>query len=300
MTEMQVNRRRMLQWGVGSAAAIAPAMRLLASDPQRTFKIGACDWSLRARHELSALDVAKEIGLDGVQVSFGEKGIRYDLREAAVRDAYLKKCQQLKLEIASLGLGGLNNKPYASDTEAEQWVADSIDVMVQLQQRVALLAFFNKGDIKDQPRLQQQVIARLKRVAPQAEKAGVILGIESWLNADDHLRMLDAIGSPAIQVYYDVANMEARGYDIYAEIRKLGKDRICQIHAKENGHLLGQGKVDFVRVKESLDDIGWSGWLVIEAATVPGQTMAQCYQQNQRYLRRVFPTATSADGAPKG
>ena len=118
----------------------------------------------------------------------------------------------------------------------------------------------------------------------------MILGIESWLNADEHCRILDAVASPAVQVYYDVANMEKMGYDIYKEIRQLGRQRICQIHAKENDDLLGKGKVDFVKVKEALDEIQWSGWLVIEAATQQGKTLEECYRLNQQYLRSVFPT----------
>jgi len=38
-----------------------------------------------------------------------------------------------------------------------------------------------------------------------------------------------------------VCNSNDRGYDIYQEIRQLGK-RICEFHAKENGALLGQAK----------------------------------------------------------
>jgi len=194
------------------------------------------------------------------------------------------------LEIASLGMGELNSKPYASDSDAEQWVSDCVDVMAKLGQHIALLAFFNKGDIKGKSLEQAEVIRRLKQVAPKAEKAGVILGIESWLNADEHLRILDAVGSPAVQVYYDVANMETKGYDIYKEIRQLGRERICQIHAKENGFLLGKGKVDFPKVKRALDDIQWRGWLVIEAATERGKSQEACHTLNQKYLRSVFPT----------
>ncbi|MGM0486914.1 MAG: sugar phosphate isomerase/epimerase family protein, partial [Planctomycetota bacterium] len=206
------------------------------------------------------------------------------------RALYREKCRALNLEIASLGLAELNSKPYASDPDAQEWVADCVDVMAEMNQRIALLAFFGKGDIKDEPRKQREVVRRLKRVAPKAEKAGVVLGIESWLNADEHLRILDAVGSPAVQVYYDVANMERRGYNIYQEIRQLGRDRICQIHAKENGALLGRGRVDFSKVKDALDDIQWHGWLVIESATVPGKSTEACYKLNQRYLRSVFPT----------
>ena len=44
---------------------------LFAAPASRGFKIGACDWSLGKRGDPHALDVAKNIGLDGVQIDFG-------------------------------------------------------------------------------------------------------------------------------------------------------------------------------------------------------------------------------------
>ena len=236
------------------------------------------------------MDVAKQIGLDGVQVSFGEAGRDADLRKPETRAKYANKSRDLGVKVASLAMGVLNQRPYASDPDAEQWVADCVDLMQEMGQRVVLLAFFGDGDIKDKPDAQKKVIRRLKKVAPAAEKAGVVLGLETWLNADEHLRILDAVGSPAVQVYYDVANMNKCGYDIYREIRQLGRERICEVHAKENGFLLGQGKIDFPKVKQALDDIGWTGWLIIESATVKSKPLVECYSENQRYLRSVFPT----------
>ena len=290
MVQQLIHRRQALQAGACAALACSPALRLLAQDEQRPFKIGACDWSLGRGQDVSALEVAKQVGIDGVQVSFGKVGAKYDLRKPEAQRAYSEACKKLQVQVASLAIGELNNRPYASDPEAEQWVVDCVKVMQQMKQKVVLLAFFSAGDIRDKPEAQQEVIRRLKKVAPQAEKAGVILGIESWLNADQHLRILDAIGSPAVQVYYDVANMEGQGYDIYKEIRQLGRDRICEIHAKENGFLLGHGKVDFAKVKQVLEDIQWRGWLVIEGATVPDKSLEECYRLNQEYLRSVFPT----------
>jgi sugar phosphate isomerase/epimerase len=153
---------------------------------------------------------------------------------------------------------------------------------------IVAFAFFGKGDINQKPDLQAKVIEKFKRAAPRAEKAGVILGIESWMNAADHLRMIDAIGSPAVQVWYDVANSEKMGYDIYKEIRQIGKERICQFHLKENAALLGEGRIDFKKVKEAIDDIGWGGWLIIEGATVKEKSLEECYTLNLKYLRTVF------------
>jgi len=51
-----------------------------------------------------------------------------------------------------------------------------------------------------------------------------------------------------VKIYYDVANSTQRGYDVPREIRWLGKQQqICEFHMKENGALLGHGKVDFKR-----------------------------------------------------
>lgn len=290
-----VNRREMIvAAGAAAGLSLSPALRsLLAGQTKPLFRIGACDWSIGYRQKLAALEEAKKIGLDGVQVSFNEPGLEYDLRDEAVRKQYLETSKRLGVEIASLAMGVLNQRPYASDPDAEKWVEQCIDVMVKMGQKIVLLAFFSKGDIKDKPELQDEVIRRLNKVAPKAEKAGVVLAVESTLDVNGHLRILDGVGSPAVQVYYDVANMHYAGYDIYKEIRQLGGRRICQIHAKERDCLLGQGPIDFRRLKNVLDDAGYCGWLIIEGAKAPGKSTFDCYVENQRYLRTIFPTAGS-------
>jgi L-ribulose-5-phosphate 3-epimerase len=268
--------------------ALSPALLAFAADTTRRFKIGACDWSIGRGGQLSALTLAKEIGLDGVQVSFSKPGGQYDLRKEDVRRQYQKAAEKHGVEIASLAMGVLNSVPYSSDRDAERWVEECIEVMPKLRQKIVLLAFFGRGDIKGRPERQKEVIRRLKKVAPKAEEAGVVLGLETWLSADEHQRVLDAVGSPAVQVYYDTANMEKQGYDIYKEIRQLGRERICEFHCKENGFLLGEGRVDFRGVKNAIDDIGYSGWLVIESAVGNGKSVQDSYVHNQKYLRSVF------------
>ena len=150
-----------------------------------------------------------------------------------------------------------------------------------------LLAFFGNGDLRDDQAGIDEVVRRLKLVAPKAEKAGVSLGIESWLSAGQHLKILDRVGSEAVRVYYDLCNSTDRGYDICKEIRQLGK-RICEFHAKENGALLGQGNIDFKRVRAAMDDIDYSGWIQIEGAVPPGKPILESYQANCRFMRQLF------------
>lgn len=290
MNHHSMTRREVLIGAAGTGLALSPALRALAADAQRPFQVGACDWSIGQGGQVKALQLASEIGLDGVQVSFGEPGSPNDLRKEECRKQYLQAAQRHSVEIASLAMGVLNRVPYASSPEARRWVEECIETMPKMGQKIVLLAFFGQGDIKDRPELIEEVIRRLKKVAPHAEQAGVILGLETWLNADEHLRILDAVGSPAVQVYYDTANMHKQGYDIYQEIRQLGRQRICQFHCKENGFLLGKGPIDFQQVKEAIDAIGYRGWLVIESAIGKEMSIRDSYVHNQQYLRSIFPT----------
>jgi sugar phosphate isomerase/epimerase len=235
-----------------------------------------------------AFEMAREIGLDGVQVSLGTAADDMKLRQKEVQGVYLEAARRTGVSPASLGIAELNNIPYKSDPRTEAWVSDSIDVAKALGVKVVLLAFFGKGDLRDDPAGVAEVVRRLKKVAPKAEKAGVILGIESWLSAEQHMEIINAVKSPAVKVYYDVCNSNDRGYDIYQEIRRLGRRHICEFHAKENGSLLGQGKVDFVKVREALEDIGYKGWVQIEGAVPAGRTVLEAYRLNNQYLRQVL------------
>lgn len=252
------------------------------------FQIGACDWSIGQRGKLESFDVAKDLGLDGLQISFRVNDFEPLLEKPDVLADFQQKSAASGVSIASLALGLLNEFPYKSDPRTQEWVLDSIVAAKNLGVKVILLAFFGEGDLKNDKAGQKEVINRLKIAAPIAEKNGVVLGIESWLSAAEHVEIMEAVGSPNIKVYYDVANSHKMGYDIYEEIRWLGKERICEFHAKENGFLLGQGKVDFKEVRKAIDDIDYQGWIQIEGAVPPEADLLESYVENVKLMRNVF------------
>ncbi len=268
-------------------AVAGPCAPLFAAPGRRRYKLGACDWSIGQMGEPAAFEVARQIGLDGVQVSLGTAANDMRLRQPEVQKQYKEAARRAGLQPSSLAIGELNSIPYKSDPRTVPWVSDSIDVARAMGVRVVLLAFFSNDDLRgDKPGV-DEVVRRLKAVAPKAEKAGVALGIESWLSAQQHLDIIERVGSPAVQVYYDVCNSNDMGYDIYSEIRRLGK-RICEFHAKENGALLGQGKVNFKKVRAAMDDIQYSGWIQIEGAVPPGKPMLESYQANCKFMRGIL------------
>jgi len=291
MEYSRITRRRMMAntarafAGLALTASCAPFVE--STQARRGFKLGVCDWTIGKRTDPAALEMAKRIGLDGVQVDFGSGQNDLPLCNPELQKKYLAEAKKQDIEIASLALGVLNNIPYKSDPRAERWVAESIDVCKAMKLNVVLLAFFGEADLRNDNKGVDVVVSRLKKVAPKAEEAGVILGLESWLSAEQHLDIINKVGSPAVQVYYDVANSHAAGYDIYSEIRQLGS-QICEFHAKDNDDLYGKGSIDFEEVRRAIDDIGYRGWLVMEGTKMPLGVEESC-RYDAQYLRSIFP-----------
>jgi len=284
-----LTRRQMVSRTAQAAAAITLSHTfspLFAAPASRGFKIGACDWSL-GRNDPSCMQIAREIGLDGVQVSMGSVGDHMRMRQREVQQQYLKAARDNKVEVASLALSETNNVPLFSEPRAAIWLLDSIEVCKALNVKVVLIACFAKGELRadDKPSI-DRVVDLLKEIAPRAEKAGVLLGLENYMSAEANIGIMDRVGSPAVQVYYDVGNSTDKGCDILKEIRLLGK-RICEFHAKDAGNMLGKGRIDFKQVRAAMDDIDYRGWIQIEAAAP--HSIVEDYRTDLNYLRGIFP-----------
>jgi len=149
-----------------------------------------------------------------------------------------------------------------------------------------------QGDLVAHPELRPAIVERLKSIAKRAEEAGVIIGIETALDAEGDKKLLGAIGSPAIKIYFNFSNAIQNNRDLCAELKTLGKDNICQIHCTDQDEFLLQDdkKIDVPKVKQTLDDMGWAGWLVIERSRDAKHSRDVKYNfgANAKYLKSVF------------
>jgi sugar phosphate isomerase/epimerase len=162
-------------------------------------------------------------------------------------------------------------------------VLDSIRLTEALHSKVLLLPFFGRWALRTQPEMDHTVEA-LRDLAPHAVKAGVILGLENTISAEDNARILDRVASKNVLVYYDVGNSTQAGFDPVKEIRWLGKNRICQIHLKDNPHYLGEGKIDFPAVIDALGDIGFDKWAELEC-DAPSKSIPNDMRKNLAFIR---------------
>ena len=98
-----------------------------------------------------------------------------------------------------------------------------------------------------------------------------MVGLEDWISAEDNIRLLDAIGSDYVAVYYDAHNIVSRVQDIYVEPKMLGK-RINQIHVKNATMLLRRQAARWTGrgMAQEFYDIGYRGWYVLETDSPTG------------------------------
>lgn len=298
-------RRRFLQASAAAAALTiigGPAIRAgapVAPAPKPRYRIAACDWMMLKRQKLGAIQLAHDIGADGVEVDMGGLGDRptFDnkLTDLTIRKQFLDTSRELGVEICSIAMSGFYAQSFPERENVDRVVRDCIATMGLMGVTVAFLPLGVKGDLVKRPEMRPAVVERLKAVAPHAEKAGVVIGIETALDAEGEKRLLDDIGSSAIRSYFNFSNALQAERDLHKELRVLGKERICQIHCtNQDGVWLQDDKrLDIPRVKGTLDDMGWGGWLVIERSRRADRSrdVQGNFSANASYLKSVFQKA---------
>lgn len=269
--------------------------RLLAG---QQYKISVCDWMILKRQKLGAFQLAKDIGADGVEVDMGGLGSRetFDskLGDVVVRQQFLDKAKELNLEISSMAMSGFYAQSFAERDGVDRMVQDCIDTMKLMNIKVAFLPLGVQGDLVKRPELRPAIVERLKSVAPKAEQAGVVIGIETALDAKGEAKLLDDIGSASVKSYFNFANALQNKRDLHKELRTLGKDRICQIHCTDEDGVWLQNntRIDMPKVKKTLDKMDWSGWLVLERSrdAKDPRNVKWNFSANAAFLKTIFQT----------
>jgi L-ribulose-5-phosphate 3-epimerase len=279
-----ITRRDFLQTSALLAGStLLPGLHAAEAPAKGTVRIGAC---------VVGLEQAKQAGLDGVEVGVGDAAERLNIADPNVRQRYREQMIQTGLPICSLMMGLLNSYPLASDPRGPAWLEQSIDAAKDLGARVILVAFFGKGDLlgpdgKVKAPDVDVVVQRLKAAAPRAKDAGVILGIENYLDARENARILERVNHDSVRIYYDVFNTGAtKGYDVPAELRFL-KDRVAQVHFKNGPNLLESGQVKFEPIAAALKDINFKGWIVLETSS-PSKDAVADVKRNAAFARGLF------------
>ena len=272
------------------------SMASAARAKKLTYKIAVVDLMILKRQKLGALQLTKDIGADGVEVDMGGLGQRetFDSQLATpeVRQQFLDKAKELNLQICSLAMTGFYAQSFATRPTYQRMLQDCIDTMKAMNVKVAFLPLGTQGDLAKNPELRPAIVERLKIVGKMAQKAGVVIGIETALDAKGEVELLREIGSKHIQIYFNFSNPLKAGRDLNQELKILGSKRICQIHCTDDDGVWLQNntRLDMNRVKQTLAEMGWEGWLVIERSRDANdpRNVKKNFGANTAYLKSIF------------
>lgn len=249
------------------------------------------DWNLGQRGDITKIALAREIGLDGIQVSlqFPEDGSLH-LRDPKIQAAFKQAALDNGIQICSLAIGspGKERLPLHTNPAAAILLVEAVEVASALGTTDILLPILGNSHIDmTNPREVDTFVVMMREVARHAEQAGVVVALEDWISAEDNIRLLDAIGSDFVAVYYDARNIKGRLHDPYGEPTKLGK-RIHQIHVKNGPKLMReQDTLDWPRLAQEYYDIGYRGWYVLETGS-PTKDLIADTRANIAYVRETF------------
>ena len=288
-----------------STAPALPALPPAATNPNKRFKIAADDLFLLQRQKVKALDIAAKCNLDGVIVDMGSmaggKVYNNALRDEALCKQYMEESKKTGVQIPALAFWALYAWVFVNLPKPEDIAQEWIDTLIRMNVKTGIMPLMTKDGTMAEAEhadVRKRTVAIYKTIAPAAEKAGLTLAIESNLDADGYIKFLDEIGSPAFKAFYNPGVGLENKFDVYADIRKLGKDRIAMLHLEQGSvkpetfeHLLGDGLIDFTKLKAALDDIHYTGWMSIARSRKKGREkkVEENFTTNATFLHDHFP-----------
>ncbi|MHB8612933.1 MAG: sugar phosphate isomerase/epimerase family protein [Candidatus Dormibacteraceae bacterium] len=223
---------------------------------------------------MPVLEKLKRIGYDGVEVPI------FDLDQAKWKQ-WARRLDDLGLQRTANTVIAPEHNPVSADPAVReaayrhmQAVVDSCAAVGSTilcgPHQVALGVFTGKGATDDE---WKRSVEHLRRVAEYAADQRVVLAEEIvnrfelyHLNTlDQGIRLVDEVDHPNCKIHLDTFHAHIEEKDTAAAIRRAGS-RIAHVHISENDRgVPGTGSVAWDANFAALRDIGYDGWLTVEA-----------------------------------
>jgi L-ribulose-5-phosphate 3-epimerase len=238
---------------------------------------------------LDAVQDAKDFGLDGVELTFGD---------CLKPDIAIAECERIAARAAELGVGlrtvasghywggSLSSPDPAERERAIEFTLRYLEVAKALGAQHALVvpgavdvAWDSSRPVVPYAAVWEHSSASLRRCVPRAEELGIDLALENVWNKFltgpfEFAQFIDQFDSPRVGAYFDMGNVAITGYaEHWIEI--LGT-RIKAVHVKNFqrtdfagglhgfGDDLRVGDVNYPAVKAALAQIGYRGPITAE------------------------------------
>ncbi|MCG3181786.1 MAG: hypothetical protein BIFFINMI_04195 [Phycisphaerae bacterium] len=254
---------------------------------------------------------AAEAGADGIGVCWLNQVEAQRFNDQAGARATLRTVQKAGMEISSLTLDCLSDRPSplggsAECAEANEVIARGLAFATHLRTDTVVLPFAGRSRIDTDADLNQAIEA-ISTGSDLAARFGVSLAIRCALNPNLFQFLLDSCEHPdRIRISLDVADAAAKSLDAGTIIRTLGSGQLAQVYVRDvvrsSGRppdfrvRLGRGLVDFSTIRQALPVIGFDGWIVVDTPRGDsGGQIAGLNMADARQLLRPVPTDDSPE-----
>jgi D-psicose/D-tagatose/L-ribulose 3-epimerase len=213
----------------------------------------------------------KDAGFDGVEIPIFDREV----------DKYAKlrtRLDGLGLEALAVSARGPDDNPIAADpaeaiaaTKANHDSAAALGAPLICGPLGAPLGVFSGAPPTAEEKARS--VAYLREVAPYAEERGVTIALE-YLNrfemyltntAADLAALVREVDHPRVRMMYDTFHAHIEEKDPRAALRDCA-DVLVHVHVSENDRSTpGAGQVAWDETFAGLEEIGYDGWIVIEA-----------------------------------
>jgi len=302
----QLSRRELLALSAAFGSTFVAAQGLAADPPAEKRPVAKAPgkrydmkksinlWALPYPDQMSlqeCLQLCKDAGFDGVEINYALEGeLSPEASEKDIR-AIGEMARKIGIEIS--GLCSFLFWPYPLTHNDPKRRAEALELARKMIRAAWLLKTPNllvvPGAVyipwlPDEPPVKPEVCDRrareaVRRLIPEAEKAGVSLNIENiFLNGFLHspqemIEFVDSFDSDRVQVHFDTGNIMQYHFPEHW-IPLLGK-RIRNVHLKEASKRVHEfnidtfrplldGTTDWPAVIEAFDRVGYRGYLTFE------------------------------------
>jgi sugar phosphate isomerase/epimerase len=256
----------------------------------RDHSIGVCSWSIRPQGMQDLCDKVMQLGLEHVHLALGPLLVMDDAMRAA--EIRILRASGLSVTAAQIAFAG---EDYSSLISIRRTGGVVPTVFWQQRRELAIRAgklaaelglhaiSMHAGFIpQSNDPAYGAVLARVCEIAAPLASSGVSLLLETGQeSASELLQFLNDLRCQNVECNFDTANLLLYGAgDPLESVTILGR-HIRHVHLKDANSSdrpgtewgreveLGLGQVPFPRILETLDAVGYSGPLVIEAEYDP-------------------------------
>ena len=227
---------------------------------------------------------AREIGTEGLEIVYPQDGHLELLGRADHSKELASLAENYGVTIPSLNMGFLCESPALiagaeAGAEARRRIRDAITTAAAVGATIVVVPFLSRNTIQVEAELNNAADA-LEGLLDHADSAHVVLAIESTLNIQQQVFLLDRLGGgPEIKICVNTAAAITRKFDVATVLRDLGRDAVAHVHFQDvrlavglppdYSVPLGEGDVDFRSAALSLRALDYSGWIILQPPEPP-------------------------------